>query len=83
MSSQCECHRCVKEQNLGSTVAGIFLPLSATKMILCPTCGNKRCPHASDHDLACTGSNEPGQAGSVCRHVSANSDNSLLIVEEK
>jgi hypothetical protein len=34
-------------------------------MRLCPTCGNKRCPHASDHDLACTNSNEPGQPGSI------------------
>lgn len=34
-------------------------------MLLCPTCGNKRCPHASDHTLACTSSNEPGQTGSV------------------
>lgn len=34
-------------------------------MRLCATCGNKRCPHASDHRLPCTGSNEPGQTGSV------------------
>lgn len=34
-------------------------------MILCPTCGNKRCPHATNHELACTNSNEPGQAGSA------------------
>ncbi len=34
-------------------------------MILCETCGNKRCPHATDHELACTGSNEPGQKGSA------------------
>jgi hypothetical protein len=34
-------------------------------MLLCPTCGNKRCPHASDHELDCTNSNEPGQPGSV------------------
>lgn len=33
-------------------------------MVLCPTCGNKRCPHATDHRFACTGSNEPGQYGS-------------------
>jgi hypothetical protein len=33
-------------------------------MILCAICGNKRCPHATDHRLACTNSNEPGQAGS-------------------
>ena len=31
----------------------------------CEICGNKRCPHHSDHTLACTGSNEPGQEGSV------------------
>lgn len=34
-------------------------------MRLCPECGNKRCPKASDHELACTNSNEPGQPGSV------------------
>jgi ribosomal protein L32 len=33
-------------------------------MIVCPTCGNKRCPHATDHNQACTNSNEPGQPGS-------------------
>lgn len=58
---QCECHRCIREHSL--TANG--LPLSLTKMIVCPTCGNKRCPKASDHRLACTGSNEPGQPGSV------------------
>ncbi len=31
----------------------------------CEKCGNKRCPHHSDHELACTNSNEPGQPGSV------------------
>lgn len=35
------------------------------RMLLCPDCGNKRCPKASDHTLACTDSNEAGQAGSV------------------
>jgi hypothetical protein len=34
------------------------------RMILCATCGNKRCPHATDHRNACTNSNEPGQVGS-------------------
>jgi hypothetical protein len=33
-------------------------------MKLCPVCGNKRCPHSDDPANACTGSNEPGQAGS-------------------
>lgn len=34
-------------------------------MRLCPLCGNKRCPHANDHDNACTRSNDVGQAGSA------------------
>lgn len=37
---------------------------NAGLMVLCPTCGNKRCPMATDAALACTGSNEPGQPGS-------------------
>ena len=28
---------------------------------VCSICGNKRCPHASDHNYECTNSNEPGQ----------------------
>ena len=35
------------------------------RMVLCPDCGNKRCPRANDHRNACTGSNEPGQEGSA------------------
>ena len=34
------------------------------RKVLCPDCGNKRCPKATDHRNACTGSNEPGQPGS-------------------
>lgn len=36
----------------------------AQRMSLCPTCGNKRCPAATDHRNKCTGSNKPGQSGS-------------------
>ncbi len=53
MNNQC-CNRCREE-------AGALM----LRMILCPECGNKRCQKASDHRLECTGSNEPGQAGSV------------------
>ena len=35
------------------------------RFVVCPECGNKRCPHANDHNNACTGSNEPGQIGSA------------------
>jgi len=34
-------------------------------MIVCPKCGNKRCPKATDCSLECTGSNAPGQPGSI------------------
>jgi len=50
------CHKCFIE-----SVDGWPFP---SKMILCPTCDNKRCPKATDHNLVCTGSNEPGQPGS-------------------
>ena len=53
---ECICWKCLN----GKNYAG---------MVLCSTCGNKRCPKASDHELACTGSNEPGQLGSVYTEV--------------
>jgi len=56
-----QCLRDRKEEN----PPGSGWPTELTIMILCPICGNKRCPHATDHRHACTGSNEPGQAGSA------------------
>ena len=56
----CGCHRCMSmkfDEHTG-------LPLTMSTFIVCPDCGNKRCPKATDHTLACTGSNEPGQPGS-------------------
>ena len=52
-STKCWCHTC--------------RPVTMTDMrfVVCPDCGNKRCPHANDHRNACTGSNEPGQEGSA------------------
>ena len=38
---------------------------SCRPFIICTECGNERCPKATDHNLACTKSNEPGQAGSA------------------
>ncbi len=35
------------------------------RMALCPACGNKRCPKANDHRNTCSGSNVPGQHGSI------------------
>ena len=39
-------------------------PVTMSTFIVCPDCGNKRCPRSTDHNLACTNSNEPGQPGS-------------------
>ncbi|HHI0407256.1 TPA: hypothetical protein ACP4PI_000305 [Escherichia coli] len=39
--------------------------ISDMRFVVCPECGNKRCPHAADHRHACTRSNEPGQEGSA------------------
>lgn len=54
------CHKCYKGRAL---IPGG--PVTLDRMLVCPECGNKRCPKASDHVLSCTGSNEPGQPGSV------------------
>ena len=59
---QCFCRRCIEESDLRGFGG---LPLASSMMIVCGECGNKRCPKASDHRLACTNSNEPGQAGSI------------------
>ena len=39
--------------------------ISDMRFVVCPDCGNKRCPRANDHNNPCTGSNEPGQVGSA------------------
>ena len=58
---QCVCHACIYHHDLRGPDG--LLPLNLTRMILCPDCGNKRCPRAQDHRNECTGSNEPGQIG--------------------
>ena len=50
-----DCRRCFEE------AGGVM----NVRMFLCPECGNKRCPKATDHRLDCTNSNEPGQEGSA------------------
>lgn len=66
----CSCHRCVSEHVKAvppvpsEMLFGVIDP-RLNRMFLCAICGNKRCPHAADHHNACTGSNEPGQPGSL------------------
>ena len=61
---ECECRQCLRDSDGGVIVAGVFVPAEMMQMIVCSKCGNKRCPHATDHRNDCTGSNAPGQAGS-------------------
>jgi Zn finger protein HypA/HybF involved in hydrogenase expression len=56
LSVECWCHRCCEEQ---TGYQHMF------QMVLCPTCGNKRCPRATSCKLECTASNEPNQEGSI------------------
>jgi len=51
-NNQCYCYNCSDSNT------------RMTRMILCPECGNKRCPKATVHNNACTNSNESGQKGS-------------------
>lgn len=43
--------------------------LNDTRFVVCPDCGNKRCPRANDHRNVCTWSNEPGQEGSAYQNT--------------
>ena len=67
---QCSCWRCTDEWCKANPPApdqamfGGAVDVRLSRMFLCATCGNKRCPHATDHRLECSGSNEPGQKGS-------------------
>lgn len=50
---KCGCYMCIGERGDAQV-----------RMGWC-SCGNKRCPHSSDHRNACTNSNDPGQPGSI------------------
>lgn len=56
---ECQCRTCRRNKIKELTI------FTSSAFIVCSTCSNKRCPHASDHNLKCTNSNEPGQPGSV------------------
>ena len=59
-SKECGCYRCMDMKFDPIT----NVPLTVNHFIVCPDCGNKRCPKGTDHTLACTNSNDPGQEGS-------------------
>jgi hypothetical protein len=53
---KCWCQECCKKET------GEY---NATRVVVCPDCGNKRCPRATNHELECTNSNDVGQKGSM------------------
>ena len=57
---KCWCYNCLE----GLLDPRTMMPPTLNTFIVCPLCGNKRCPRATDHHLECTNSNEPGQPGS-------------------
>lgn len=70
--SDCNCRKCLQERgemlsySMGNTLMNMPGPNKGFYgMVVCAKCGNKRCPHATDHNNACTNSNEPGQPGSI------------------
>jgi len=69
LKSGCGCYKCFH--------AGVDAKIAAhpemsfadkinmrARFIVCEHCGNKRCPHGTDHTLGCTDSNALGQRGS-------------------
>ena len=59
---ECQCHTCIKKRDEGKS---FFDREYGRTFIVCPNCGNKRCPHANNHENQCTNSNEIGQVGSA------------------
>lgn len=63
----CGCMKCtiarVREDAVAAAAAVLGMPPGFRYG--CELCGNKRCPHHSDHALTCTRSNESGQPGSL------------------
>ena len=57
---ECPCERCAREVSQSQNRT-----FWRERMYVCEHCGNKRCPHATDHRNACTNSNVPGQPGSA------------------
>lgn len=62
--AKCQCRQCLRDRDERHPDLPM-LPAETSRMIVCEWCENKRCPHATDHRLECSGSNEPGQKGTV------------------
>lgn len=65
-ATECGCLTCqdARRQQLDPGDARRFPGSDTHFRFACEICGNKRCPHHTDHRLACTNSNKSGQPGS-------------------
>lgn len=68
----CSCKSCLRNDYMtrlenGDTISKLAMH-PYRLFIVCKICGNKRCPHANDHNNECTNSNEVGQKGSDWEH---------------
>lgn len=61
VKDNCNCLQCLRDRDERTPWGW---PVETAMMIVCSICGNKRCPHATDHRNECTNSNEIGQVGS-------------------
>ncbi len=71
-AAACWCRTCDEARRNEMAAAGASpseLIALGSRFIVCPDCGNKRCPKATNHALACTNSNESGQKGSEWEHI--------------
>jgi hypothetical protein len=55
------CRKC--EDAALAHLSGLARAVART-FVTCESCGNKRCPKATNHELECTNSNASGQPGS-------------------
>jgi hypothetical protein len=67
----CRCYACCEQRDLDKGLIDISNFIfndnaqpESSYFIVCSVCGNKRCPHATNHAYACTNSNDSGQEGS-------------------
>jgi hypothetical protein len=67
----CGCASCIEvEKKAELERTGDHIAYLSRFMVVCPNCGNKRCPKATHHSYDCTGSNEPNQPGSWYQYSS-------------
>lgn len=62
---KCYCRRCLQERD--ERVNGI--PYAVARMVVCPECGDKRCPHAEDHRNPCSKPRQAPTQPSLSDHI--------------